>query len=162
MYFSLFVGDWDNADRASAQVENHPLVVSIAAPHIWQLTASPHSPPSSSSSDPYRRRSTNDAAGSSLVATLQIKVKHDASDEQILQITQFARERCAPGMKWGTISQSPETGGAEMGGLGDLTVSVTRSKEKAANVNFYGGGVMAEKTSSGQAHDHSNGHGHHH
>ena len=101
------------------------------------------------------------------MATLQIKVKHDASDEQILQITKFARERCAPGLRWGSMSNRSQStaggnGGAEVGGRGDLTVSVTRSKEKAANVNFYGSGATLERSHASHDHAHSNGHGHHH
>ncbi|KAL8287327.1 hypothetical protein RQP46_003779 [Phenoliferia psychrophenolica] len=74
-------------------IENHPLVLLVPPPHIWQLTPSPLSSSSPSSSSSNRR--PKDPNTATLIATITIQVSPDASDSDLLQVTKFARERCA-------------------------------------------------------------------
>ncbi|KAI5481178.1 hypothetical protein MNV49_005613 [Pseudohyphozyma bogoriensis] len=134
-------------------IESHPLVVSVAPPHIWQLT--PH--PSASATKPpasYRRSASKDKEGSTLIATLAISVKNDASDDDIIQITRFARERCLPALQWGSEQgRGGDDSGRKGGALsaGELTVSVTRSTGGAPVVNFF---AHSSTASASNGHDH--------
>ncbi|ORY73821.1 cation efflux family-domain-containing protein [Leucosporidium creatinivorum] len=147
-------------------IENHPLVVEVKPPHIWQLT--PHSATAPSSNTSSSTSSKLSADASPLIATLVITVRPDASDSDILTITQLARDRCGPALKLGG------EGGKGAAGTegGELTVQVVRA-EKGANVKFWAeGGARSPPPKSsatvehaghshGHSHDHA-GHGHSH
>ena len=126
------------------------MVVSISPPHIWQLTPHPLTPPASppAYSSVSRRSNLTKDSSTALVATLQVKVKNDASDNDILELTKFCRDRC---------------GNSLNGNLGgELTVSITRASN-TAKVQFY---QAAETVSNpgghGHDHGHSKNHSHHH
>jgi len=74
--------------RAMREVERHPQVVHLPAPHIWQLTPSLASQASSTTS------STSNAISDSLVVTLELHVKEDLADDDVLILTKWAWERC--------------------------------------------------------------------
>ena len=73
-----------------SQVERHPQVVHLPAPHIWQLTPSLASQASSTTTTP----STSNAISDSLVVTLELHVKEDLGDDDVLMLTKWAWERC--------------------------------------------------------------------
>lgn len=146
------------------QIENHPLVTSVSPPHIWQLT--PH-PPISSTPKPsptYRRGAPpKDEEASTLIATLVVRVKNDASDDDILSITKFARERCSPALRWGSEERG-ERRRSSVGRVepGELTVSVVREK-RGVKVAFYDHASMRGEKEEGHGHLHAVvGGGHHH
>jgi hypothetical protein len=61
------------------KIERHPQVLHLPPPHIWQLT------PSTSSKQ-------------SLVVTLELHVRKDMTDEDVLKLTRWAWDRCATAM----------------------------------------------------------------
>ncbi|GAA5841326.1 hypothetical protein JCM3766R1_005029 [Sporobolomyces carnicolor] len=90
-------------------IENHPLVVSIETPHVWQLVPAP--PTSSTLS-----RSTESTA---TVVTLTALVRPDVDEKSILEVTQWIEERCRSA---GNVS----SGGG--GSSREVTVEVKRAK----------------------------------
>ncbi|EJU01449.1 hypothetical protein DACRYDRAFT_107999 [Dacryopinax primogenitus] len=68
----------DKFDRALREVKGHPIVLHVPAPHVWQLTPPP--------SDPTER--------GPLVATVDVHVKKDTGDDDILKLTRWAWELC--------------------------------------------------------------------
>lgn len=124
--------------------------MSVTPPHIWQLTPHPASSAPSTSSTPSRRSLPSKDETSTLIATLQITVAEDASDEDILQLTQFARERCAPALK-----------AAQIGEQGELTVSVSRGKKRPV-VNFFEHKSLGKVNGGAEDHGHSHATGHSH
>ena len=102
-----------------SQVENHPLVTTILPPHLWELSPRPSSssitPSSSSRQVPHRQ---NILGGSTIIATISVKIKKDASDSDILTVGNFVRERCGPAFR-SVSADAPE---------GELTVEVTRER----------------------------------
>jgi hypothetical protein len=146
------------------QLESHPLVVDIPPPHVWQLM------PNSRLLTKQTARPGDVSSSSIIVATLSIHISPDATDNDILDITQLAREKCAPIL-----------------GTGELTIEVTRSHPRhspcpallSATSPLSGSSPFSSSSSAhppSQAcdfyprsntfehhnHDHGNGHGHSH
>ena len=94
------------------QVERHPQVLHLPAPHIWQLTPSFASPSSISDSK---------STAQSLVVTLELHVRQDLGDEDVLELTRWTWERCVAALHFGT-GRSGEGGKAEA----EVTVGVVR------------------------------------
>ena len=96
------------------QIERHPQVLHLPAPHIWQLTpyfaSTPNARPSSA---------LDDGPSQSLVVTLELHVPKSLSDDDVLQLTQWASERCRTAIKYGSGD-----GGGD--GEADITVGVVR------------------------------------
>ena len=99
------------------QIERHPLVLHLPAPHIWQLT------PSLAVSDtdtvsPYASApSALDKAqgpAQSLVVTLELHVRHDLEDAEVLRLTRWAWERCVHALHFGTRGGEGGEGEAEV------------------------------------------------
>ncbi|KZO99092.1 hypothetical protein CALVIDRAFT_399470 [Calocera viscosa TUFC12733] len=65
-------------DRVLRDIKRHPIVLHVPAPHVWQLTPPP--------SDPTER--------GPLVATVEIHVKKDTGDDEVLELTRRAWETC--------------------------------------------------------------------
>jgi hypothetical protein len=63
------------------QIKRHPEVLHIPSPHLWQV-----SPPSST------------AGEARLVATIELHVKPELDDDSIIELTQWAWERCSTSM----------------------------------------------------------------
>ncbi|KAG5651787.1 hypothetical protein H0H81_007399 [Sphagnurus paluster] len=78
--------------RVMREIERHPQVVHLPAPHIWQLGASPASPTSTSSTFGGKPAT---AAVSPLVVTLELHVRQDLGDDDVLALTRWAWEMCA-------------------------------------------------------------------
>jgi len=89
--------------RAMKEIERHPQVVHLPPPHIWQLTPSVPSK-------------------QSLVVTLELHVRKDMDDEDVLKLTKWAWERCVGGMGFGRgAGKLPDGGGAP-----EVTVGIVK------------------------------------
>lgn len=98
------------------QVERHPQVLHLPAPHIWQLT------PSHASSATYPSTSSKaNSQSEALVVTLELHVKEDLGDDDVLKLTKWAWERCVSAI--GSLKDFKELG--EEGGP-EVTVGVVR------------------------------------
>ncbi|KAJ7286177.1 hypothetical protein C8J57DRAFT_1663986 [Mycena rebaudengoi] len=75
--------------RAMREVERHPQVLHLPAPHIWQLT------PGAAKEE--KRHDAADGAGGkdALVVTLELHVRADMGDDDVLALTRWAWERCS-------------------------------------------------------------------
>jgi len=102
------------------QVERHPQVLHLPAPHIWQLTPSLASsslhPSGSALASPKSR-----VPSESLVITLELHVREDLGDDDVLTLTKWAWERCVSAL-WSLkdFREMGEEGGPE------VTVGVVR------------------------------------
>lgn len=65
------------------QVERHPQVLHLPAPHLWQLT------PAAAILAPNSK-----AVAGPLIVSLELHVKEDLGDEDVLALTKWAWERC--------------------------------------------------------------------
>ncbi|EAU83814.1 hypothetical protein CC1G_07549 [Coprinopsis cinerea okayama7 len=129
----LPAGKMESFLRAMREVERHPHVVHLPAPHIWQLTASTAAQKSSSSSPhppPTHRPSKSLAALSipnlgapadQLVVTLEVHVKKELGDDDVLALTKWVWERVVNAL--GGYKEFREVG--EVGGP-EVTVGVVR------------------------------------
>lgn len=84
----------------------------LPAPHIWQLTPTPDLASVS------RYRKGRGALDEALVVTMELHVRHDLGDDEVLALTRWAWERCASAL-----------GGRREGGEGrgpEVTVGVVR------------------------------------
>lgn len=112
-----------SADRAPApQVERHPHVLHLPAPHIWQLTPSLKAAPVTAhthDTPPHAARSAPPAEA--LVVTLELHVREDLGDADVLALTRWAWERCVSAL--GSVRDYREPG--EEGGM-EVTVGVVK------------------------------------
>jgi hypothetical protein len=102
--------------RALREVERHPQVVHLPPPHIWQLTPSLASQTSSA----IATSSTSNAISDSLVVTLELHVKEDLGDDDVLLLTKWVWERCVS-----ALGSLKDMKGATVGGP-EVTVGVVR------------------------------------
>lgn len=75
----LASGRMESFLRAMKEIERHPQVLHLPPPHIWQLT------PSTPSKQ-------------TLVVTLELHVRKDMDDQDVLKLTKWAWERCVTAM----------------------------------------------------------------
>lgn len=68
----------------TAKVERHPQVLHLPAPHIWQLTPSPQEVV----------LGKGRGEGEALVVTLELHVRENLGDDDVLKLTKWAWERC--------------------------------------------------------------------
>ncbi|KAL7284724.1 LOW QUALITY PROTEIN: hypothetical protein ACG7TL_002030 [Trametes sanguinea] len=102
--------------RAMREIERHPQVLHLPAPHIWQLTPSLTLPEGDLSS-PYAVGPVADKAQGptqSLVVTLELHVRHDLEDVEVLRLTRWAWERCVHALHFGTRGGEGGEGEAEV------------------------------------------------
>ncbi|KII91877.1 hypothetical protein PLICRDRAFT_173673 [Plicaturopsis crispa FD-325 SS-3] len=100
--------------RAMREIERHPKVLHLPAPHIWQLTPTLVESPSTDSTP---------GPAQSLIVTLELHVREDMGDDDVLELTRWAWERCVSGLHFG----SGRSGGAEGGAAeAEVTVGVVR------------------------------------
>ncbi|EIN14641.1 hypothetical protein PUNSTDRAFT_96639 [Punctularia strigosozonata HHB-11173 SS5] len=78
--------------RAMREVERHPKVLHLPAPHIWQLTPSLSRQPCSKDAG---------STAQSLVVTLELHVRRDMDDADVLELTRWAHERCKTALRIG-------------------------------------------------------------
>lgn len=95
-------------------------MTSILPPHLWELCPHPSSSSITSGSAARHAPHRQDVSGggSTIIATICVKVKRDASDSDILSVGNFVRERCGPALRSGG-ADAPE---------GELTVEVSRER----------------------------------
>lgn len=92
-----------------SQVERHPQVLHLPAPHIWQLTPTPAA----------YSMTTGGTSVESLVVTMELHVRHDLADDEVLKLTRWAWEKCASALGGGRLGKGVD-GGSE------VTVGVVR------------------------------------
>lgn len=96
------------------QIERHPHVLHLPAPHLWQLT------PHFSRPQYIPAHAVWDGPAQSLVVTLELHVDRDLDDDNVLKLTAWASERCRTALRYGT-----RQGGAGEGEA-DVTIGVVR------------------------------------
>ena len=104
------------------KVERHPQVLHLPAPHIWQLTPTlASSSPTPHSSGLALASPKSRAPSESLVVTLELHVREDLGDDDVLTLTRWAWERCVTAL-WNLkdFREMGEEGGPE------VTVGVVR------------------------------------
>lgn len=161
------------------QIENHASVVFLPTPHIWQLN--PHPPPAPTlltKPSSFGRKSFSQAAPTSrdptvTVITLNVQVKPECTDEEILRLTNWARERCLNALSSGSSSSPVDLKTSQRPGATrdasttirgqqhqvELTVQVMRFEEDRALQGEVG--RQAHSHSHSHGHDHSHGHNAH-
>lgn len=90
-------GHMESFLRVMRELEHHPHIVHLPAPHLWQLTPVPSKAKSERSSESSYRSSDRDELTSeegSLVATVQLHVRRDLDDAGVLKLTSEVWERC--------------------------------------------------------------------
>jgi hypothetical protein len=90
------------------QLERHPQVLHLPAPHLWQLTPTPAVP-------------GKNAAPSTLIATLELHVKDDLGDDEVLALTNWAWERCTGALNSGSNARIRD-GGTKV----EVTIGIVR------------------------------------
>ncbi|EJF61727.1 PAP2-domain-containing protein [Dichomitus squalens LYAD-421 SS1] len=105
--------------RAMREIERHPQVLHLPAPHIWQLTPSLAVSDADVVSSPYASAAAvalEKAQGpaQSLVVTLELHVRHDLEDAEVLKLTRWAWERCVHALHFGTRGGEGGEGEAEV------------------------------------------------
>ncbi|PWN21252.1 hypothetical protein BCV69DRAFT_298281 [Microstroma glucosiphilum] len=163
--------------KAIKALEDHPLVHSTKPPHVWQLT------PSTSAVNAAAGGAKNSLALSSssssrtaksptLIASVRVILHKHATDADILKVTKWAYQRCAPSVGAG---MGVKVGEGLRGTMlaGDLVLDVRREGEEAEETcghdhhghDHHGHGHDHSHAHSGHSHDHSHahaGHGHDH
>jgi hypothetical protein len=93
------------------QIERHPKVLHLPAPHIWQVT-----PMESSRSRSRRGKTTKRKRDSpALVVTLELHVRPELDDEEVVGLTRWTWEKCVT-----ALGGDPR----ERGGVGEVDVTV--------------------------------------
>ncbi|KAI0827373.1 hypothetical protein BC628DRAFT_1369224 [Trametes gibbosa] len=103
--------------RAMREIERHPQVLHLPAPHIWQLTPSLALPDGDTVSPYASAPSAMDKVqgpAQSLVVTLELHVRHDLEDVEVLRLTRWAWERCVHALHFGTRGGEGGEGEAEV------------------------------------------------
>ncbi|KAG6810098.1 hypothetical protein H0H92_013288 [Tricholoma furcatifolium] len=107
--------------RAMREVERHPQVLHLPAPHIWVLGMPGESAASLGPRVYNSEEELEGGAGEKLVVTLELHVRDDLGDDDVLALTRWAWERCVAALGW--------RGGMEATRQGDgpeVTVGVVR------------------------------------
>ncbi|KAI0791460.1 hypothetical protein BC629DRAFT_1593070 [Irpex lacteus] len=99
--------------RAMREIERHEKVLHLPAPHIWQLTPYLTRPEALHSLD------TFDGPSQSLIVTLELHVPNTLSDDEVLELTAWAWNRCRTALKYGSSD-----GGGD--GEAEVTVGIVR------------------------------------
>ena len=91
------------------QIERHPKVLHLPAPHIWQVTPT-------ESGRLRARRGTRKRDSPALVVTLELHVRPELDDGEVVGLTRWTWEKCVT-----ALGGDPR----ERGGV-DVTVGVVR------------------------------------
>jgi Co/Zn/Cd efflux system component len=112
--------------RSIKTIEEHPLVTYVAPPHLWQLT-----PPTSAlnSSNGALIGSQRLAKNASLIATVEVFLKEDASDSNVLEMTKWAWTLLAPAVGAGAGLQAGESLRGAIR-AGEIAVQVSREGQR--------------------------------
>ncbi len=112
--------------RVKKKVERHPHVLDLPAPHIWQLTPSLTTASwmkggsSKRQSNPEDSASNSDSDSESFVVALEIHVKEDLGDDELIKLTEWVWGRCV-----GALGGVREGGRKGEGGP-EVTIGVVR------------------------------------
>ncbi|CAD6565477.1 MAG: hypothetical protein CYPHOPRED_005652 [Cyphobasidiales sp. Tagirdzhanova-0007] len=158
-------GDMANLRRALEDIENHSSVVYLPPAHIWQLTPTP--PPAlqapSLKSSAFGRKSLPVLSQSTskepqiTIVTLNVQVKKETTDEEILKMTIWCREKCMTALVGSAIGNTGKGSPKQA----ELTVQVVRFMEDRA-LQAEHGYDHRHHHAHGNADDHSQGNGHAH
>ncbi|KAK7446720.1 hypothetical protein VKT23_014415 [Stygiomarasmius scandens] len=107
--------------RVMREIERHPQVLHLPAPHIWQLT--PTSSTSKASSFTANGNGNGKGTGEELVVTLELHVRQDLGDDDLLALTRWTWERCVSALQ-GHLGKGGDSRGS--GVKADVTVGVVR------------------------------------
>ncbi|KIK68420.1 hypothetical protein GYMLUDRAFT_717832 [Collybiopsis luxurians FD-317 M1] len=107
--------------RAMKDIERHPQVLHLPAPHIWQFTPTPAASTSTLSLSYNPNQPKRVSTPEQLVVTLELHVRRDLPDEDVLQLTRWAWEKCVGAL---TIGVKDGTGTSMT--QADVTVGVAR------------------------------------
>ncbi|KAJ7096478.1 hypothetical protein C8R43DRAFT_1092403 [Mycena crocata] len=111
--------------RAMRDVERHPQVVHLPAPHIWQLAPGA----AGVGSNPVKGHYANGGTGAAgkgeeerdaLVVTMELHVRAALPDDDVLALTRWVRERVVAALGMGGVSSAGGGKGAE------VTVGIVR------------------------------------
>ncbi|KAF5366140.1 hypothetical protein D9757_010951 [Collybiopsis confluens] len=112
--------------RTMKDIERHPQVLHLPAPHIWQFTPTPavssSSIPSLSSSSSSGKMSPT--TPEQLVVTLELHVRRDLADDDVLLLTRWAWEKCAGALTMGAKGDAAATRVNTI--QADVTIGVVR------------------------------------
>ncbi|KAF8625843.1 hypothetical protein AX17_006739 [Amanita inopinata Kibby_2008] len=114
-------GKMESFLRAMRDVERHPQVLHLPAPHIWQVAPTGPSDKRIYSGNGIGRGSQ----ANSLVVTMELHVKHDLGDDDVLKLTRWAWERCMIALG-GSDAVEKSRDGCEGDGGPEVTVGVVR------------------------------------
>ncbi|KAJ7594231.1 hypothetical protein C8J56DRAFT_777486 [Mycena floridula] len=89
-------GKMESFLRVMRELERHPQVMHLPAPHIWQLTPT------------YEGMTNGKAPIVPIVVTLELHVRADLGDDDILALTAWAWERCVAALGGGLRSRSTD------------------------------------------------------
>ena len=140
--------------RAVHIIESHPSVVRVSKMQMWQLTLPSLGYTQSGIGTDGKRglagiMSMHQTVKSApVVVTMHIEVKKDASAQDVLNVSRFAWQQCAPSIG---ASKQAQVGDPLRGSMtaGDLTIQVLREGEHAVVKQHH-------------CHGHNHGHSHHH
>lgn len=156
--------------RALKLVEQHPLISYVPPPNLWQLT-----PPTSALVQADRGSGMLSGGGASgrgmhfgsktasLVASVTVFLRAEATDEDCFEMTKWVWEKLAPSVGAGRGLMAGEMlRGTQR--AGELTVCVKREghEEDGAQHSFGGGCEHGHGHGHGHDNGHDNGHGHDH
>ncbi|EMD36967.1 hypothetical protein CERSUDRAFT_51026 [Gelatoporia subvermispora B] len=101
--------------RVMREIERHPQVLHLPAPHIWQLTPNLVRPRWLREDAALKDGKAHDPS-QSLVVTVELHVRRDLQDDDVLRLTRWAWERCVQALHFGT--------GTGDGGVAEAEVTV--------------------------------------
>ncbi|PFH46252.1 hypothetical protein AMATHDRAFT_70259 [Amanita thiersii Skay4041] len=94
-------GKMESFLRAMREVEQHPQVLHLPAPHFWQLTPTVSAVPGRRTFDGSASQEHtasfwghNDTASAPLVVTIEVHVEKDLEDDDVLKLTKWVWEKC--------------------------------------------------------------------
>ncbi|KAJ6453462.1 hypothetical protein C8R47DRAFT_1181245 [Mycena vitilis] len=104
--------------RAMRDVERHPQVLHLPAPHIWQLAASGEKTASSA----HRGGEKGEGSADALVVTMELHVRATLPDDDALALTRWVRERVVGALGLGGGGE----GGRAPAREAEVTVGIVR------------------------------------
>ncbi|KAF6757953.1 hypothetical protein DFP72DRAFT_889488 [Ephemerocybe angulata] len=122
-------GKLESLHRAVREIERHPHVSHLPPPHIWQLTPSLtahaatalHAGKGAAAPSAVTASGSSSFANDALVVTMDIHVRQDLADDDVLALTKWAWERCVNAL--GGYKEFRDVG--EVGGP-EVTVGIVR------------------------------------
>jgi hypothetical protein len=100
--------------RVMREVERHPHVLHLPAPHIWQVSPLPQTTDASSSK----------LRNSELVVTLDVHVRPDLADDDALNLSRWVWERCIQALGVPGALEHARQGAEDVGA--QVTVGIVR------------------------------------